>query len=68
MAHFQTKAFIQDVIKRNNLPKFDFFQEHGENISGIELHSILSEIDTNNNGQVELEEYLQVQEHKLCVA
>ena len=36
------------------------FQEHGENISGSELHSILSEIDTNNNGQVELEEYLQV--------
>ena len=36
------------------------FQEHGENISGSELHAILSEIDTNNNGQVELEEYLQV--------
>lgn len=39
---------------------FFFFKEHGENISGTELHSILSEIDTNNNGQVELEEYLQV--------
>ena len=40
-------------------------QEHGENISGSELHSILSEIDTNNNGQVELEEYLQVKHHGL---
>jgi Ca2+-binding EF-hand superfamily protein len=37
-----------------------YSQEHGENISGSELHSILSEIDTTNNGRVELEEYLQV--------
>ncbi len=37
-----------------------YFKEHGEKISGTELHSVLSEIDTNNNGQVELEEYLQV--------
>lgn len=35
-------------------------KEHGENVSGPELHSALSEIDTNNNGQVELEEYLQL--------
>ena len=31
-----------------------------QDISGDELHSILSEIDTNQNGQVELDEYLQV--------
>lgn len=29
-------------------------------ISGEELHEILREIDTNMNGQVELDEYLQV--------
>lgn len=46
--------------------KFDFFhsakkQSDGEaDISGEELHEILKEIDTNMNGQVELDEYLQV--------
>lgn len=29
-------------------------------VSGEELHEILREIDTNMNGQVELDEYLQV--------
>lgn len=29
-------------------------------MSGEELHDILREIDTNMNGQVELDEYLQV--------
>lgn len=32
-------------------------------ISGEELHEILREIDTNMNGQVELDEYLQVGRH-----
>jgi glycerol-3-phosphate dehydrogenase len=36
------------------------FQHTGEEISGEELHEILREIDTNMNGQVELDEYLQV--------
>lgn len=31
-----------------------------EDVSGEELHDILCEIDTNMNGQVELDEYLQV--------
>lgn len=32
----------------------------GEEVSGEELHEILKEIDTNMNGQVELDEYLQM--------
>jgi len=32
----------------------------GEDVSGEELHEILKEIDTNKNGQVELDEYLQM--------
>lgn len=36
-------------------------QSFGEaEVSGEELHEILKEIDTNMNGQVELDEYLQV--------
>lgn len=36
-------------------------QSFGEaDVSGEELHEILKEIDTNMNGQVELDEYLQV--------
>lgn len=32
----------------------------GEDVTGEELHEILKEIDTNMNGQVELDEYLQM--------
>lgn len=36
-------------------------QQHGEkDVPGEELHEILKEIDTNMNGQVELDEYLQM--------
>lgn len=36
-------------------------QHDGEaDVSGEQLHEILREIDTNMNGQVELDEYLQV--------
>lgn len=38
------------------------FQHTGEEVSGEELHEILREIDTNMNGQVELDEYLQVRD------
>lgn len=38
----------------------DLYQNAGEEVSGAELHEILREIDTNMNGQVELDEYLQV--------
>jgi Ca2+-binding EF-hand superfamily protein len=38
------------------------FQHTGEEVSGEELHEILREIDTNMNGQVELDEYLQVKD------
>lgn len=37
-----------------------FGDEKMENVTGEELHEILREIDTNMNGQVELDEYLQV--------
>lgn len=36
------------------------FKNFGEEVSGEELHEILKEIDTNNNGLVELDEYLQM--------
>lgn len=35
-------------------------QNYGEDVTGEQLHEILREIDTNMNGQVELDEYLQV--------
>lgn len=35
-------------------------QGSGEEVTGEQLHEILKEIDTNMNGQVELDEYLQV--------
>lgn len=35
-------------------------KNYGEEVSGEELHEILKEIDTNMNGQVELDEYLQM--------
>lgn len=37
-----------------------FSQAAGEEVTGEQLHEILREIDTNMNGQVELDEYLQV--------
>jgi hypothetical protein len=36
-------------------------------VTGEELHEILKEIDTNMNGQVELDEYLQVCYHLLIL-
>lgn len=38
----------------------DCLQAAGEDVTGEQLHDILREIDTNMNGQVELDEYLQV--------
>ncbi|XP_019875075.2 glycerol-3-phosphate dehydrogenase, mitochondrial isoform X1 [Aethina tumida] len=35
-------------------------KQQGEEVAGEELHEILREIDTNMNGQVELDEYLQM--------
>ena len=36
------------------------FQKQGEGITGEQVHELLNELDTNRNGQVELDEYLQV--------
>jgi hypothetical protein len=36
------------------------FQNQGVEVSGEEIHELLNELDTNHNGQVEVEEYLQV--------
>ena len=38
------------------------FQKQGEVIPGQLIHELLNELDTNRNGQVELDEYLQVRE------
>lgn len=40
--------------------RHSFSQNYGEEVTGEQLHEILKEIDTNMNGQVELDEYLQV--------
>ena len=34
----------------------------GEKVTGEQIHEVLKEIDTNHNGQVEVEEYLQVRQ------
>lgn len=53
-------------MQRLKLIFYSFFQSFGDaDISGEELHDILKEIDTNMNGQVELDEYLQVREEML---
>jgi glycerol-3-phosphate dehydrogenase len=66
------KEEIQSYIKRFRIIDKDHkgyvsitdirrsFQRTGEEVSGEELHEILREIDTNMNGQVELDEYLQM--------
>ena len=40
----------------------------GEKVTGEQIHEVLNEIDTNHNGQVEVEEYLQVRQsqEKTC--
>ena len=36
------------------------FQNLGVEVNGEEIHELLNELDANHNGQVEVEEYLQV--------
>lgn len=67
-----TKEEIQLYIKRFQLIDKDHkgyvsindirraLKNFGEEVKGEELHDILREIDTNMNGQVELDEYLQM--------
>ena len=44
---------------------FVYLKNYGEaDVSGEQLHEILREIDTNMNGQVELDEYLQVDDNE----
>lgn len=52
------------VIRYFKVVVLYLLQNFGEEVRGDELHDILREIDTNMNGQVELDEYLQV----LCAA
>lgn len=66
------KTEVSEYVKRFNKLDSDkkgyvslndiriLMRKDGEDVSGDELHSILSEIDTNQNGQIELEEYLQL--------
>lgn len=54
----------RSVYGSANDPNIFPLQSFGDaDISGEELHDILKEIDTNMNGQVELDEYLQVTSH-----
>lgn len=48
------------ILSNSHLLTFLGLQNFGETVSGEELHEILKEIDSNMNGQVELDEYLQV--------
>ena len=43
-----------------------FFQKQGEEIPGEQIAQLLDELDTNRNGQVELDEYLQVRAARMC--
>ena len=45
-------------------------ESQGKHVSGRKLREIITEIDTNQNGQVEIEEYLQVKNqfvNVLCI-
>ncbi|XP_039765040.1 glycerol-3-phosphate dehydrogenase, mitochondrial isoform X1 [Pararge aegeria] len=67
-----TKDEIQSYIKRFQIIDKDrkgfvsindirrSLKNYGEDVTGEQLHEILREIDTNMNGQVELDEYLQM--------
>ncbi|XP_050427459.1 glycerol-3-phosphate dehydrogenase, mitochondrial [Adelges cooleyi] len=48
------KGYVSITDIRRSMKNF------GEELSGLELHEILREIDTNMNGQVELDEFLQM--------
>jgi len=67
-----TKAEIAEYVRRfnalddgkkgyisiNDIRKS--LQKQGEGITGEQVHELLNELDTNRNGQVELDEYLQM--------
>jgi len=67
-----TKAEISDYVKKFNAldqGKKGFvsindirrsFKNLGTEVGGEEIHELLNELDTNHNGQVEVEEYLQM--------
>ncbi|XP_018023031.1 glycerol-3-phosphate dehydrogenase, mitochondrial [Hyalella azteca] len=67
-----TKSEISDYVKRFNSLDTDkkgyislndlrrSLEVRGQDVPGEKLHEILKEIDLNLNGQVELEEYLQM--------
>jgi len=67
-----TKAEIAEYVKRfnalddgkkgyisiNDIRKS--LKSQGEVVTGEQIHELLNELDTNHNGQVEVEEYLQM--------
>jgi len=67
-----TKAEIADYVKKFNALDHGkkgyvsindirrSFKNLGTEVAGQEIHELLNEIDTNHNGQVEVEEYLQM--------
>lgn len=68
LTHSEVAEYVQrfnqlDLERKGYLTVNDIrkiLKKMDQDISGDELHSILSEIDTNQNGQVELDEYLQL--------
>jgi len=63
ISKYVTRFSQLDVEKKGYLTIKDIrlqMQKYNENIKGEDLHAILDEIDTNQNGQVELDEYLQL--------
>lgn len=58
---FKATPYYADIITMKLILFFPNRKNFGDQeVSGEELHEILREIDTNMNGQVELDEYLQV--------
>jgi len=67
-----TKAEIAEYVKRFNALDYGkkgyvsindirrSFKNQGTEVSGQEIHELLNELDANHNGQVEVEEYLQM--------
>lgn len=57
---FGSWVWLSRIVISYFLSTDNLLQNFGEEVRGEELHDILREIDTNMNGQVELDEYLQV--------
>merc|ERR1712043_156562 len=57
---YDKKGFVSINDIRNSLESMEKTKQLGRHISGKALREIITEIDTNQNGQVEMDEYLQL--------